>query len=367
MRQPRIVPIFLLCLILSAATLLGQTKPPTTPAAPATATAPKPATTPATTPALPNPKTPAEFFARARQLSDLEASGIPFHLKATFVVSGDKVFTGNGTYEEWWQDKDHWRKTATLNKFSYVAFKNGTEIEKAYTNLPYIPWQVEQVMGSIFFRVPNDAATVHWKMHHKKIKRMEFTVLSDKYRQYLFTHEGLLRILSSIDDQTIYNNYRAFQNMDVPCTITFGFGGKDNRIAISIDELERIAPGQQTISLIGAIPHDLQPLGLTPPDGMPIGGPVSPPILTHRVEPDFQLSVRQIYKSDDYRVVVGFIVDKQGKVEDAHVFQSDGSDLEDTAVLRAVRQYRFKSAMFKGNPVRVKLQITMVFHNRSFQ
>ena len=46
--------------------------------------------------ALPDPQTPEEFFARARQLSDLEASGIPFHLKATYVASGDAEFTGNG-------------------------------------------------------------------------------------------------------------------------------------------------------------------------------------------------------------------------------------------------------------------------------
>ena len=79
----------------------------------------------ATPAALPDPQTPEEFFARARQLSDLEASGIPFHLKATYVASGDAEFTGNGAYEEWWQSKDVWRKEATLGDYKYVAIKDG--------------------------------------------------------------------------------------------------------------------------------------------------------------------------------------------------------------------------------------------------
>ena len=69
---------------------------------------------------LPDPKTPEEFFARARQLSDLEAAGIPFHLKATYVASGDTEFTGNGMYEQWWQSKDLWRKEATLGDYKYL-------------------------------------------------------------------------------------------------------------------------------------------------------------------------------------------------------------------------------------------------------
>ena len=45
---------------------------------------------------LPDPKAPEEFFARARALSDLEASGIAFHLKATYVANPDA-----GTSREW--------------------------------------------------------------------------------------------------------------------------------------------------------------------------------------------------------------------------------------------------------------------------
>ena len=61
-------------------------------------------------------------------MSDLEASSIPFHLKATFVASGDAEFLGNGTYEEWWESKDLWRKEAKLGGYKYVAIKNGRNL-----------------------------------------------------------------------------------------------------------------------------------------------------------------------------------------------------------------------------------------------
>jgi hypothetical protein len=96
----------LFCLIGSSAKLVCQAQPAASPPATAAArTSPASSATPAAA-LLPDPQTSEEFFARARQLSDLEASGIPFHLKATYVASGDAEFTGNGTYEEWWQSKD---------------------------------------------------------------------------------------------------------------------------------------------------------------------------------------------------------------------------------------------------------------------
>ena len=84
---------------------------------------------------LPDPQTPEEFFARARALSDLEASGTPFHLKATYVASGDAEFTGNGTYEEWWQSKDLWRKEATLGNLHVCSYQRMAEMTKRLRKL----------------------------------------------------------------------------------------------------------------------------------------------------------------------------------------------------------------------------------------
>ncbi|HET9085903.1 MAG TPA: hypothetical protein VFN53_00085 [Acidobacteriaceae bacterium] len=107
MHNLRLCFFFLLGSVLCPAMIFAQAQP-SPPSAAATS---------------PNPKTPEEFFARARQLSDLEAAGIPFHLKATYVASGDAEFTSNETYEEWWESKDTWRKEATLGGYRYVGLR----------------------------------------------------------------------------------------------------------------------------------------------------------------------------------------------------------------------------------------------------
>ncbi|MGC2510367.1 MAG: hypothetical protein WA430_07350, partial [Acidobacteriaceae bacterium] len=135
--------VVLMCFGFSLVYAAAQTQPAASPPA----AAPTPPLPPGKTdPApLPDPQTPEEFFARARALSDLEASGIPFHLKATYVASGDTEFTGNGTYEEWWQSKDLWRKEATLGNFKYLAIMNHGD-EKDYGSSSYIPLRLRQAV-----------------------------------------------------------------------------------------------------------------------------------------------------------------------------------------------------------------------------
>lgn len=356
MRKPRSLPVFFFCLTLSSASLLAQTKPSTAPTAVATASPNSPVT-----PAISAyPKTPTEFFARARQLSDLEACGIPFHLQATFVVGGRQP-DSNGTYEEWWQSKNLWRKEATLRKFHYVAIQNGTGDEKVYTNAAYVPWHVTQVLGSIFFRPPTDTASAHWKMGRKKLHRMEFTKLTDKNRQYLFTEVGILRFQSRDDTQVIYNDFRSFQNMAVPCTIVIGNGDKSDLLTISIQSIEKLQTSQQTASAIMMIPHDLQLRSDAAPNVMNGANGVTPPVLTHQVNPEFPESVRNEHKNLDEDVAIAIIVDQNGNVQDAHIVQSAGSDL-DSSALDAVRQYRFKPALFKGQAVPVKITVVVHFH-----
>jgi len=94
---------------------------------------------------LPDPQTPEEFFARARQLSDLEASGIPFHLKATYVASGDAEFTGNGTYEEWWQSKDLCGKKPRWRL--QVCGDSERDKHAVYGSSTYVPLRIREVMG----------------------------------------------------------------------------------------------------------------------------------------------------------------------------------------------------------------------------
>jgi len=91
---------------------------------------------------------------------------------------------------------------------------------------------------------------------------------------------------------------------------------------------------------------------------MSVGGGVSAPIVIHSVEPEFTEQARH----SDYQGTVGIqlIVDAQGNPQDAHVVHHLGMGLDEKA-LEAVREYRFKPAMYQGHPVAVQLVIDVDF------
>lgn len=92
---------------------------------------------------------------------------------------------------------------------------------------------------------------------------------------------------------------------------------------------------------------------------MKVGGGVTAPVVIHRVVPEFTDEARRV----KFQGVasIGLIVDAQGNPEAVHVVHPLGMGLDQKAV-EAVRQYKFKPAMFQGHPVPVQLVIEVDFH-----
>lgn len=92
---------------------------------------------------------------------------------------------------------------------------------------------------------------------------------------------------------------------------------------------------------------------------MSVGGGVTAPQLIHSVEPEFTEQARAARLQG--QVAIQLIVDANGNPEDMQVVHHLGMGLDEKA-LEAVRQYRFRPAMFHGRPVPVRLIVEVNFH-----
>jgi periplasmic protein TonB len=92
---------------------------------------------------------------------------------------------------------------------------------------------------------------------------------------------------------------------------------------------------------------------------MSVGGGVSAPVVLHAADPEFTQEARAANFQGS--VSIQLIVDSQGNPQNVHVVRHLGMGLDDKAV-EAVRQYRFKPAMYQGHPVAVQMVIDVDFH-----
>jgi TonB family protein len=92
---------------------------------------------------------------------------------------------------------------------------------------------------------------------------------------------------------------------------------------------------------------------------MSVGGGVSAPVILHSVEPEFTDDARRANYQGS--VSIKIIVDSQGDPQDVRLVSHLGMGLDEKAI-EAVRQYRFKPAMYQGQPVSVQIVIDVDFH-----
>ncbi len=91
---------------------------------------------------------------------------------------------------------------------------------------------------------------------------------------------------------------------------------------------------------------------------MSVGGGVSAPEVIHSVQPQFTAQAR----NQNYQgvVAVQLIVDSQGFPQDVRVVRHLGLGLDEEAIA-AVKQYKFRPAIYEGHPVSVQMVIDVDF------
>jgi TonB family protein len=92
---------------------------------------------------------------------------------------------------------------------------------------------------------------------------------------------------------------------------------------------------------------------------MSVGGGVSAPTVVHSIEPEFTEEARQANYQGG--VSIALIVDAQGNPQNVHVTRHASYGLDQKAV-EAVKQYKFRPAMYQGHPVAVQIVIDVAFH-----
>jgi protein TonB len=92
---------------------------------------------------------------------------------------------------------------------------------------------------------------------------------------------------------------------------------------------------------------------------MNVGGGVSAPQVIHSVDPAFTPQARAANLQGT--VSIQLIVDPQGNPQNVHVVRHLGMGLDEKAV-EAVRQYKFRPAMYQGHPVAVQMIVDVAFH-----
>jgi TonB family protein len=92
---------------------------------------------------------------------------------------------------------------------------------------------------------------------------------------------------------------------------------------------------------------------------MSVGGGVSAPQVIRSADPEFTEDARRANFQGN--VSIRLIVDSQGMPQDISLLSHLGMGLDEKAI-EAVRQYRFKPAMFQGHPVSVQIVIDVAFH-----
>jgi TonB family protein len=92
-----------------------------------------------------------------------------------------------------------------------------------------------------------------------------------------------------------------------------------------------------------------------------IGPGVHAPEVISHVDPQFpELSKKDRRKLGSGICLVSLIVDRNGNPQEVHISKSLSPEL-DAYALKSVSQYRFKPAMFQGNPIPVKLTVEVNF------
>ena len=105
-----------------------------------------------------------------------------------------------------------------------------------------------------------------------------------------------------------------------------------------------------------------EPLLIAQEPPIRVEGDVAPPEVLRRVEPKLGELLRTRRTSGV--VILEAIIDRQGRVRNAHIVRSPHPPEVNAVFVHAIEQWRFKPATLHGKPVAVYFTTTILLHPR---
>jgi TonB family protein len=183
--------------------------------------------------------------------------------------------------------------------------------------------------------------------------RTEYAASLLRLAQAMAASETPVSHAIGVFDANILEDRIVRMTMDVPRV------SRMRKIAMAVVAASALLGGALTAM---AVPFDVGSQSTTQERVYKIGGDVTPPVLTYAPDAEFPAARKKTEKVGWSGVsIVQLIVDSNGKPREIHVTRSLAPDFDQSAT-NAVRQYRFKPGMRKGEPVAVAITIEVNFH-----
>lgn len=280
----------------------------------------------------------------------------PYHERVSFLFSGLVQGDQRGTFVYDFRSKELWRWKWELPGYQEINVRNGKQVGERETN-EFEPVRISQLRWALppFYvilgenDVPKKIAPEKVNGQDAQCIQFEAVRSRDHFDRQVCLDVGNHTMLRWSDErrEIEWTDYVPFKDRFYPQHVTV----KEHGNKIIQAEIEFQAASDLSPSAF-EIPSDMRTRKACEH--------LTRPIVIKRVEPEYpkRIGVRSL----DADVVIEVKVSVEGKVDEAQITETGGSDL-DRAALDAVKKWVFEPAKCDGEPVSNKVTVAVDFRN----
>jgi TonB family protein len=309
----------------------------------------------------------ASLLTRAAEVTNIRKEGMPpFRMRAKIIVSGDKTYSGEGTFELLWASPSQWREELHLPGYSRLRIGGNNKFWEQ-RNTPYEILRVNQLdqMLNISSKLRLRPQEQLGKQENKKEAGVTRGCLEISYRgagNKLLCFDPASGGLSLEDNSSRsgsgpiigvsgaeYSDFHDRNGHSYPY-LMIAHSGKAVALEFQVEALASLETTDASL--------------FNPPDGAEEWDSCdypTPPEALLRPQPEYPAEARKNH--EEGTVVVYAVIDRGGAATRLRVVNSASPAL-DQAALAAISQWRYAPAACNGNPIRLETVVESNFFLR---